>query len=79
MYRTGLRLYVEAAFAARRNPGLLCQLERAQAHGWDRCPRCGMRLGLEGYRRTETRFMCEEILVCTRCGARHVLECEVIH
>ena len=52
MYRTGLRLYVEAAFAARRNPGLLCQLERAQAHGWDRCP---------------------------RCGARHVLECEVIH
>ena len=79
MFRTSLRRFVEAAFAARRDPELSNRLDRVRARGWDRCPRCGMRLGLEGYRRTETRFMSEEVLLCFRCGARHILVSHVIH
>jgi len=79
VFRASLRLFVEAAFEARRDPCKERQLDRIKSRGWDRCPRCGMRLGLEGYRRTETRFMSEEVLVCFRCGARHVLHAHVIH
>lgn len=79
MFRASLRLFVEAAFEARRDPATFSRLERVRSRGWDRCPRCGMRLGLEGYRRTETRFMSEEVILCFRCGARHVLSSHVIH
>lgn len=79
MFSSSLKQFVHAAFEARRDPQRLDELQDVRERGWDRCPRCGMRLGLEGYRRTETRFMSEEVIHCYRCGAKHLISSHVIH
>lgn len=43
------------------------RLQSLKERGRDRCPRCTNPLDLEGYRRTQTSYLTEEVLTCPHC------------
>ena len=69
--------FVRASFGAASDlPHAAEQLQALQSAGRDSCPRCKSELDLEGYRRTETSFVTEEVLRCPACRQELLLSRE---
>jgi len=71
-----VQTFVDASLKARTASIAAAELERLVDAGAGACPRCQSTLCLDGYRRTETPYMLEEVLGCVGCGAQLLLRRE---